>query len=63
MENKRIKYCSNCGELIVDEIYYSCLDNYLQVNYFDSLEENVFCSKECFCKYLTLEELKVDEEL
>lgn len=54
-------YCSNCHELITDETYFSCLDNYLQVNYFDTEEENIFCSKDCFCEALTLTEIEDDE--
>ncbi len=56
-------YCSNCHELITDETYFSCLDNYLQVNYFDTEEENIFCSKDCFCEALTLTEIEDDIEL
>lgn len=52
-------YCSNCGVVIKDS-YYKCLDNCLQANYFDIDEENCFCSKECFCKYLELEEVDID---
>lgn len=55
------KYCANCHELITDETYFSCLDNYLQVNYFDTEEENIFCSKDCFCESLTLTELDEDD--
>jgi len=52
--------CSTCGEYIEDN-YYKCLDNYLQAKYFENDEENIFCSEECFCKYLSLE-LICDEE-
>lgn len=46
-EEKKEVYCSSCG-CIIDDIFYKCLDNCLQVNFFDSEEENCFCSKECF---------------
>jgi len=57
--------CSNCRkEILKDDIYFKCLDNYLQVNYFDSEEENIFCSKDCFCESLSLkEENNRDDEL
>lgn len=52
------KTCSYCGKEINMEtdIYYECLDNFLQMKYFDSEDENIFCSKECFCDYVQLEE-------
>ena len=40
---------------------YDCLDNFMQVKYFDTEEENIFCSEECFCKYLMLEEIEIEE--
>lgn len=43
--------CAECG----------CeIDNYLQVKYFDSEENNIFCSKECLCDALSVGE--VDKE-
>lgn len=53
--------CSTCREYIEDT-YFKCLDNFLQVKYFDTEEENIFCSQECFCKYLSLEEIEIDKE-
>ena len=53
--------CSTCGEYLENK-YYKCLDNYLQVKYFDTEEENIFCSQECFCKYLSLEEMEAEDE-
>ncbi len=53
--------CINCGE-VINDTYFSCLDNFLQVKYFDSEEENVFYSKECFCESLSLEELDIEDE-
>lgn len=60
MENKKMN-CSNCGA-VIEDTYYKCLDNFLQVNFFDTEEENCFCSEECFCKYMELEQLEVNEE-
>ena len=56
MEEKKELHCSECGAKIEDS-YYMCLDNCLQVNFFDTDEENCFCSKECFCKYMELSEV------
>lgn len=38
MENKKMN-CSNCGA-VIEDTYYKCLDNCLQVNFFDTEEEN-----------------------
>lgn len=54
MENKKMN-CSNCGA-VIEDTYYKCLDNCLQVNFFDTEEEK------CFCKYMELEQLEVNEE-
>lgn len=50
--------CFECGKEIED-IYFKCLDNFIQAKYFEYEDErdNVFCSKECFCNNLSLEEL------
>ncbi len=58
-EMNKEKLCSYCGEKINTEMdtYYECLDNFLQMKYFDSEDENIFCSKECFCNYVQLEEI------
>ena len=59
-DNKKELNCSECGSKITDT-YFKCFDNYIQVNFFDTEEENCFCSKESFCKYLNLTELEVEE--
>lgn len=48
--------CANCG-LEIENEWYKCRDNFLQVKYFDEQDEsdNVFCSKTCFCEALSLE--------
>ena len=53
---KECSYCNNPINPDID-IYYMCLDNFIQTKYFDTEDENVFCSQECFCKYLQLEEI------
>ena len=48
-----MKECSYCQTPINPDIdsYFTCLDNFIQTKYFDTEDENVFCSQECFCKY------------
>lgn len=55
--------CFNCNEPIIGDTYFKCLDNYMQVNYFEYEDErdNIFCSKDCFCEFLSLEEIEEDE--
>ncbi len=60
-----IKECSYCNAEINAEIdsYFVCQDNFLQVKYFDTEDENIFCSQECFCNYVQLEQIDpLDEE-
>lgn len=56
--------CSYCGAEINPNIdlYFTCLDNFIQTKYFDTEEENVFCSQECFCNYMQLEEIDPEGE-
>lgn len=53
--------CFNCKKKI-KETYFKCLDNWLQAKFFEYSDErdNIFCTKECFCEYLSLEELKLE---
>lgn len=62
--NEEIKKCSECNKEInvKEDIYYKSLDNFIQVKYFDTEDENIFCSEECFCKYFNLTEYLGDEE-
>lgn len=55
--------CFECNKEIKDT-YFKCLDNYIQANYFEYEDErdNIFCSQECFCKFMGLEELEKEEE-
>ena len=57
---KEVLHCSECGSVIEDS-YYKCLDNFIQSKFFDTEEENCFCSEECFCKYMSLNKIE-DEE-
>ena len=46
-----MRICVNCGKKIEDsENHYSFLDNYLQVKYFDSEEDNIFVAKNVLAK-------------
>lgn len=54
-----MKHCAYCGIPIEDEKpHYSYLDNYLQAKYFDSEENNIFCSEDCAGKALFLTEIE-----
>lgn len=55
-----LKRCAFCGEPLTKE-YLMIGDNFLQVKYFDSDEDNRFCSENCLCKALSV--LTVNTEL
>ena len=62
----KVKECSYCKKDIDTNLeeYYICQDNFLQVKYFDTEDENIFCCKECFCNYVQLEQIDpLDEEI
>ena len=40
---------------------YKVFDNYLQVKYFDSEDDNVFCSQDCFCESVFLTVFFIEE--
>lgn len=52
-----VKKCSNCGKEIDKTNYYKCLDNYLQVKFFDNDENNCFCSLQCIIEYMSIENI------
>lgn len=53
---EEITTCSECGCIIEpDEERYRCTDNFMQVKFFEDPDLNIFCSEECFCRYLGLE--------
>lgn len=59
----RVRYCANCNcEIREDESaeYFKILDNNLQIKYFESNDENIFCSKECLCEALSVERFDFD---
>lgn len=49
-------FCSKCGAKIKGNCYKS-LNVRLQLNYFDEDNDNCFCSKTCFCEYMSLEQV------
>ena len=57
-----MKVCAVCGkEIPCGETYLKVCDNYLQVKFFEELDEsdNAFCSNECLKKALSVMEFKV----
>lgn len=60
MKDKRELHCSECGAPIKDTCFI-CLDECLIVNFFDSEKENCFCSDKCFCKYMSLKKIKLED--
>lgn len=57
------KICAHCKTVIEPgDNYYSFLDKFLQAEYFDTEEDNIFCSKDCACKALLLTEIEDDRE-
>ena len=58
-----MKECAYCHKTIEsDDEYYIVGDNYLQVKYFDSEEDNIFCSKDCICSALSVLLVDTDGE-
>ena len=53
-----MNFCAICGKAI--DSYIMVGDNFLQIKYFDSEEDNKFCSVSCLCKSLSL--LEVDKD-
>ena len=55
--------CAECGCIIEPEdTWYKVGDNFLQVKYFDSDEDNCFCSKDCLLRSLFTLEVGPDGE-
>ena len=53
------KFCAHCGTEIEEGMrYFMVGDNYLQVKYFDSAEDNVFCCTDCVLQSLTVLEVE-----
>ena len=53
------KRCAYCGREIKNS-YFKVLDNFLIIKYFDYNDDNLFCSPECFCDSVFLEEFEVE---
>lgn len=47
--------CAQCGREVCSDDYFTYTDSFLQTKYFDSEEENIFCTEECAQKALGLE--------
>lgn len=54
-------FCACCGKKIEDE-YMKVLDNFLLVKYFETDEENIFCSDECLQEALSVETFYIDDD-
>ncbi len=58
-----MKICTHCGkEIERGENYFSFADNFLLAKYFDSEEDNIFCSEECACANLILTEIENEDD-
>lgn len=58
-----MKICAHCGrEIEKGENYFSFADNFLLARYFDSEEDNTFCSEECACASLMLTEIENEDD-
>lgn len=58
------RVCANCGMPIYEnEKRLRCRDNYLISKYFDSEENNIFCSEDCFCEALSVKEYLDEDEM
>lgn len=56
MSKVKIRYCANCGAPIKQgDEYVKCLDNFLQVRFFDSNDCNIFCDNDCLAAALSAE--------
>lgn len=55
-----VRYCAYCGKLIEGSFFRVC-DNFLQTHYFDSEEDNCFCSEGCILDSMFVKEIDVDE--
>ena len=59
-----VRICANCGLPIYEnEIRLRCRDNYLICKYFDSDENNIFCSEECLMEALSVKEYADEDEM
>ena len=54
---RTIFVCANCGKEIEKDQVYMCLDNFLITHYFENNRLNRFCSRDCFCESLMLDQV------
>ena len=61
VQKKMHRECTICGKPL-EAKYFKCLDNFMLTKFFDCYEgtDNSFCSEECFCKHMSLEEVEDD---
>lgn len=59
-----MRVCSKCGKEIdvVNDGYVKILDNFLQVNYFETDELNCFCSNEFLLEHLMAETIYDEDD-
>ena len=58
------RVCANCGMPIYEnEKRLRCRDNYLISKYFDSDENNIFCSEDCLMEALSVKEYADEDEM
>lgn len=65
-EEKAGRVCTQCGKEIdpVKDGFVMCGDNFIQAKYFQEMDgsDNVFCSQDCACKYLSIERVYQTED-
>lgn len=65
IENQKTLICAECGkEIDEEETYgeaYVVQDNFLQIKYFETPEQNIFCSEECVLKAISAEPFPIEE--
>ena len=65
-EEKTGRVCVQCGKEIdpVKDGFVMCRDNFMQAKYFQEMDgsDNVFCSKDCACEYLSIERVYQTED-
>ena len=58
-EERAVRVCTQCGKEIdpVKDGFVMCRDNFIQAKYFQEMDgsDNVFCSQDCACQYLSIE--------
>ena len=60
---RTVKTCAACGKPITKgQPYFTVGDKFLRMRYFGTDVDNVFCSKDCVCDYLSVIEVRCDCE-